>query len=222
MKVITRQKSKEEILSMLEDYARIVIVGCGTCPTVCRTGGLPETQDMEAALAAAGKLVTGRIVVNAACDASRALFISHAGQALEDAQAIVVMACGLGVQSMARFDLRPVVPALDSMFFGIETGPGAFEEICSQCGACILGFTGGICPVTSCHKGLLNGPCGGTNEGMCEVGNGRPCAWTLIYERLEKAGRLDMMRRYQPPAGRTGRLQPGMWKLTGSKEGSTS
>ena len=94
---------------------------------------------------------------------------------------------------------KPVIPALDTLFIGIEEGPGLFHEVCAQCGQCVIGDTAGICPLTACHKGLLNGPCGGTNDGMCEVDKEKDCAWTLIYQRLEEQGRLDLMRKYQPP-----------------------
>jgi hypothetical protein len=129
------------------------------------------------------------------------------------------MSCGLGVQRVAGFGLKPVVPALDSLFFGLETEGGKYEEVCMQCGECILYWTGGICPVTSCHKGILNGPCGGMNEGMCEVGEGRECAWYLIYKRLESANRLDLMRRYNPPRNFNAHLKPGRWTSESKESG---
>ena len=92
---------------------------------------------------------------------------------------------------------QPVIPALDTLFIGVEDSPGSFQEVCAQCGQCILGETAAICPVTRCHKGLLNGPCGGTNDGKCEVDKEKDCAWTLIYRRLEEQGRLDLTRKYQ-------------------------
>lgn len=205
-------------MSMLEDYARIFIVGCGTCPTVCKTGGIEETVDMENLLKGTGKLITGKTVLSAVCDTPRSLFLEQGGRDVKDAQAIVVMSCGLGVQNVAGYGLQPVVPVLDSLFFGIESGPGEYEESCLQCGECILGYTGGVCPVTSCHKGLLNGPCGGTNDGMCEVGEGRVCAWSLIYEKLEKIGRLDLMKQYQSPRNFNSHLRPGMWKIEEEEE----
>jgi len=94
---------------------------------------------------------------------------------------------------------KPVIPALDTLFIGVEETPGDFHEVCAQCGQCVLGETAGICPLTACHKGLLNGPCGGTNNGKCEVDKEKDCAWTLIYQRLKEQGRLDLMRKHHSP-----------------------
>lgn len=100
---------------------------------------------------------------------------------------------------MSLYINHPVIPALDTLFIAIEDTPGYFREACAQCGHCILGETAGICPITACHKGLVNGPCGGTNNGKCEVDKEKDCAWTLIYERLKAQGRLDLMHKYHPP-----------------------
>jgi hypothetical protein len=103
------------------------------------------------------------------------------------------------VQKVASYIRKPVLPALDTLFIGVESEPGVFQEACDQCGRCLLGYTAGICPITACHKGLLNGPCGGTNNGKCEIDREKDCAWTLIYQRLAEQGRLDLMKMYQPP-----------------------
>ena len=120
-------------------------------------------------------------------------------KAVQDAQCIIVMACALGVQRVNSSWPKPVIPALDTLFIGMEESPGQFFEACDQCGQCILGETAGICPLTACHKGLLNGPCGGTNNGKCEVDPEKDCAFTLIYERLKEQDRLDLLRKYHPP-----------------------
>ena len=108
-----------------------------------------------------------------------------------------------------------VVPAVDTLFIGKETSVGLFDEICTQCGTCIIGETGGICPVTSCHKGMVNGPCGGTNYGKCEINPMKDCAWTLIYNRLKDLGQLDAMRKYQKPRNHRAEPMPGKWTLAG-------
>ena len=100
---------------------------------------------------------------------------------------------------MNQYITKPIIPALDTLFIGVEESAGRFRETCGQCGHCVLGDTAGICPVVSCHKGLLNGPCGGTNDGKCEVDKEMDCAWTLIHERLKAQERLPLMRAYQPP-----------------------
>jgi hypothetical protein len=121
------------------------------------------------------------------------------------------MTCAFGVQTVARQLLLPVIPALDTLFIGKEKGLGQFDEICTQCGECVLGQTGGICPVTSCHKGMVNGPCGGTNNGKCEIDPQKDCAWTLIHRRLEELGQLHLMKRYQGPRNYQKEPKPGKY-----------
>ena len=108
------------------------------------------------------------------------------------------------------------MPALDTLFIGKESASGEFNEICTQCGTCIIGETGGICPVTSCHKGLVNGPCGGTDQGKCEIPGIKDCAWTLIYNRLTELGRLDSMRKLQKPRNYLGEPTPGKYETSKS------
>ena len=135
------------------------------------------------------------------------------GPQLEQADAILVMSCAFGVQTVSRQIKKFVIPALDTMFLGKETDVGQFDEICRQCGTCIIGETGGICPVTSCHKGLVNGPCGGTNNGKCEIDTLKDCAWTRIYERLDTLGKLDLMRKYQKPRNYQSEPKPGKYVM---------
>ncbi len=209
MKSITRAKPMEAVLRGLGGYERVFIAGCGTCATTCRTGGVEEVAAMREALEKAGKLVTGTLVIPTACDTVTHECLEQNRQALEDAQVVIVMSCAFGVQTITGYAGRPVHPALDTLFFGLETAPGRFSEVCSQCGECVLAETAGICPVTSCHKGLLNGPCGGTKDGKCEIDNSIDCAWTLIYERLKNLGRLDLMRNYHEPKNFQAVPKPG-------------
>lgn len=199
MKSITKQKSVEEIEQELGGFDRIYIVGCGTCATMTKTGGREEVLKMKEHLQELGKLVTDCTVIPTACDEMTEVAIKENIGAIENANCILVMACALGVHKLSTYIDKPVIPALDTLFIGIEDSPGCFQEVCAQCGQCILGQTAGICPLTACHKGLLNGPCGGTNDGKCEVDKEKDCAWTLIYQRLEAQGRLDLMRKQQAP-----------------------
>ncbi len=209
MKSITRAKPMEAVLKGLEGYDRVFIAGCGTCATMCRTGGVDEVAAMSKALEEAGKLVTGTLVIPTACDTLTHECMEQNREAMEDAQVALVMSCAFGVQTVAGYVGRPVQPALDTLFFGLETTPGRFSEVCMQCGDCVLAETAGICPVTSCHKGLLNGPCGGTNNGMCEIDSSIDCAWTLIYNRLKEIGRLDLMRTTCKPKNFHAMAKPG-------------
>jgi len=209
MKSITRAKPMESILASLDGYDHVFVAGCGTCATLCRTGGVEQVSAMRKAIEEAGKLVTGTLVIPTACDTLTHECLDQNREALEEAQVVVVMACAFGVQTAAGYAGRPVQPALDTLFFGLETSPGRFQEVCMQCGDCVLAQTAGICPVTACHKGLLNGPCGGTKDGKCEVDSATDCAWTLIYEKLQKMGRLDLMRTYCKPRNHQAMPKPG-------------
>jgi len=199
MKSITRQKPFEEIKEQLADLDRLFIVGCGTCTTMTKTGGIDQVLEMKERLQELDKRVSGWTVIPTACDEMTEVAMKENSRAIQDASCILSMTCALGVHRMSLYLDRPVIPALDTLFIGMEDTPGCFHEVCAQCGQCILGETAGICPITTCHKGLVNGPCGGTNNGKCEVDKEKDCAWTLIYERLKEQGRLDMMRKYYSP-----------------------
>jgi len=199
MKSITKQKSLEEIKQQLEGLERAYIIGCGTCATMTKTGGRDEVLAMKELLQGLGKMVTGWTVIPTACDGMTEVSLKENNSVIRSANCVLVMSCALGVQKVGSYIDKPVIPALDTLFIGVEDSPGYFHEICDQCGHCVLGYTAGICPVTACHKGLLNGPCGGTNNGKCEVDKEKDCAWTLIYQRLKEQGRLNIMRKYQPP-----------------------
>ena len=212
---ITQAKPEEEVDRLLIGFERLFTIGCGTCVTLTATGGAPEVAAMRQRLTEKGKLVTGDTVVPVACDHLTREFLADFRSQLDQADALLIMTCAFGVQSIARQLKKPVVPALDTLFIGKETGMGIFDEICSQCGACIIGETGGLCPVTSCHKGLVNGPCGGTNHGKCEIDINKECVWTLIYNRLNELGQLGAMQRYQPPRNHQGEPKPGKYRVGG-------
>lgn len=210
---ITQKKPEKELDRLLKGLNRIFIIGCGTCTTLTRTGGDPEVRAMKAELSEKGKMVTGQTVVPVACDNLTREFLSDFGEQIDQADSLLIMSCAFGVQTIARQLKKMVVPAVDTLFIGKETAVGLFDEICTQCGTCIIGETGGICPVTNCHKGLVNGPCGGTNHGKCEIDVNKDCVWTLIYNRLKELGRLDSMRKYQKPRNHLGEPKPGKFKL---------
>jgi len=210
---ITQLKPETEIDKLLEGIGRVFIIGCGTCTTMTHTGGEPEVAAMQTRLTEKGNMVTGTMVTAVACDHLTSEALNEFGSQIEQADALLIMTCGYGVQTVASQLKKMVVPALDTLFIGKETGVGKFDEICTQCGTCIIGETGGICPVTSCHKGLVNGPCGGTDNGQCEIDNNKACAWTRIYDRLRDLGLLDVMRKYHPPRNHHGEPAPGKFML---------
>jgi len=199
VKTITEQKPFATIRQFLEPHDKVYIIGCGTCATMCRTGGKEEVLRMKERLEGEEKSVTGWMIIPTACNALTGEAMRIEADRIEEADAILVMACAFGVQRVGSFTDKLVYPALDTLFIGMEESPGHFSELCSQCGQCFLGETAGICPITACAKGLLNGPCGGSNEGKCEIDPEKDCAWILIYERLKALDRLELMLKYQPP-----------------------
>jgi ferredoxin len=191
--IVAKRKPLEEIKTSVQDYSRVLTVGCGTCVAVCLAGGEKEVASLNAELSMARKIdkspvELGAVTVERQCDRE---FLAELDHMIDDYQAIISMACGVGIQFLAeRFPHKPVFPGVDTTFMGANQDVGWYEERCRGCGTCVLAYTAGICPVTTCSKGLFNGPCGGTNKGNCEVNPDTPCAWQLIYERLELQNRV--------------------------------
>jgi len=210
--IIGKQKPLEEIREMLEGYKRVLILGCGTCVTVCLAGGEKEVAILATLLRMSEKMAGGdktfsEHTIQRQCDNE---FLDELEEKVKDVDAVLSLACGAGVGLVAeRFPDLPVLPGLNTTFIGIPQERGVFTERCLSCGDCILDETGGICPVARCTKGLLNGPCGGTNNGKCEVDPEKDCAWTLIYQRLERQGKLERMRAYRPPRNFQAVVRPG-------------
>ena len=153
---------------------------------------------MKKRLEDAGKRVTGWMVIPTACDELTAEALRQAAEEIEAADTILAMTCAFGAQTMALYSNKPVYPALNTMFIGKEEQPGSFTEACMQCGSCVLGRTACICPLVKCGKTLLNGPCGGSVGGKCEIDPDIPCAWQMIYDRLSAMGRLDELEEIEP------------------------
>jgi ferredoxin len=195
--IVAQRKPFAEIETMLLPYRKVLLAGCGTCVAVCLAGGEKEVGLLAAELSIASQ-IKGRdlslleATVERQCDRE---FLEEIKDQVQEADAVLSLACGAGIQFLAEmFEPKPVFPGVNTTFIGVNEGVGFWTERCRACHDCVLGLTGGICPMTVCAKGLLNGPCGGTVHGQCEVDQEKPCAWTLIYQRLEKAGRLDQIR----------------------------
>jgi hypothetical protein len=134
---------------------------------------------------------------------------------IEEVDLVLSLGCGIGVQAIAqRYPEAMVVPGLNTAFMGLPTEQGVWEERCVACGECILGLTGGICPIARCAKQLLNGPCGGSQDGVCEIDAETPCAWQLIYDRLEAQDRLHLIQEVQPPKDWSQSRDGGPRKIT--------
>jgi ferredoxin len=200
--IISQQKLPENLLSSLKEYSKIFLVGCGECATACKSGGEPEIEKMRQFLEAAGKVVTGSCIPSAPCVAAKLKTeLAKNIKALRQAEAALILACGLGVQSFKnndRLDLA-VLPANDTLFGAVMDAQGNFFEKCSLCAECVLDVTAGICPVTLCPKSLLNGPCGGVAQGKCELDNQKDCAWVLIYQELDRKNKLASLKEIRGP-----------------------
>ena len=209
--IITRQKDLKEILKFIGAGTKVFIVGCGECSTTCKTGGEDDVKKVIKALEAEGKTVTGYSIPSAPCVAAKVkVELAKNRKAIESSEAVLVFACGLGIQSVKdnlRLD-RPIHTGCDTLFMGQVDSNNAFLERCSACGDCVLELTGTICPVTRCPKSLLNGPCGGQDKGKCEVDKDKDCVWILIYNELKKQGKLHLLRQVKPPKDNSKSVKP--------------
>jgi ferredoxin len=200
--IVTEKKPLAEIIDNLKGYSKIFLVGCGECATTCKTGGEDELAAMKKILEEQGKVVVGSCIPSAPCVAAQIKTeLAKNIKAIRQAEVILVLACGLGVQSVKDNDRvgLDVKPACNTLFGAVVDAQGNFIEKCSMCAECVLDFTNGICPITLCTKGLLNGPCGGVDKGKCEVDKERDCAWVLIYKELEKKGRIKELKKIREP-----------------------
>jgi ferredoxin len=190
--IITKQKELKDIVKAARSAKSMFLVGCGDCAVLCRTGGEKELGEMAARLEGEGISVTGSDVVNATChelDTRRVLRKNR--DSVAEADAVLVMTCGAGIQAVGDYIDKPVISGCDSLFIGNSQRQMHFYEKCSACGDCVLNSTAGLCPETRCPKRLLNGPCSGAVGGKCEVDPAIDCVWIQIYERMKEQGRLD-------------------------------
>lgn len=210
--IVAKPKPLEHITQAVGNRKKIAIVGCGGCVTVRPVGGQKQVEELSALLRLWAKKQGGNLVIEEEtllrqCEPE---FINSLEGRFQDCQAIVSLACGVGVQCLAdKFPKKEVFPGVDAVFMGATLEPGLYREHCVGCGDCIIGETGGLCPVSRCAKGLLNGPCGGSQGGRCEVSADIPCIWQLIYERMEGQGNQNSLDKIVPPKDwpvRPGRL----------------
>ncbi len=211
--IVAERKPFDEIKESIKECKNVLILGCGTCVSVCMAGGEKEVEILASQLRMASKLDGTNLeiaeeTIQRQCDKE---YIEPIVEKAKNYDTVLSMACGAGVQLVSdMLEPMPVTPALNTCFIGVTEAEGVWAERCQACGDCMLDKTGGICPITRCVKGLLNGPCGGSEGGKCEVDPERDCAWHLIIERLDKLGRLDELEAVVPPkdwnVSLTGRL----------------
>lgn len=200
--IVAQQKPVKAIAEMISAYQKVLLVGCAGCVTVCLAGGEKETKILAYALRLMRQrqkkpLQTVTYVCTRQCDPE---FLAPLDDLVKEVEAVISLACGVGVQYLAeRYGDKWVVPALDTKFAGGTREQGVWEERCGLCGHCILHLTGGICPLTRCAKSMLNGPCGGTQNGKCEIDADLDCTWQLIYDRMRTLGKLADLMTIQMP-----------------------
>jgi len=200
--IVGERKPFEEIKESMQGYKKVLILGCGTCVSVCMAGGEKEVELLATQLRMSNKLDNEDVEIKEAtiqrqCDKE---YIEPIIEMAKECDVILSMGCGAGVQMVADLlEPMPVMPGLNTRFIGVSDGEGSWSEKCRACGSCVLGEHAGICPITRCPKSILNGPCGGSQRGKCETDPNRDCAWALIYDRLMKQGKLDNIIKVAPP-----------------------
>ena len=192
--IVAKRKPIEEIIEEAQGYEKILMVGCNECVTVCEAGGKKEVAVLASALRMhfmnQGKDVKiEEVTLERQCDHE---YLEELRNQIDRYDAVISLACGVGVQFMAeKYMSTPVLPGVDTCFMGVTEERGVWSERCQGCGNCMLAKTAGICPVSRCAKRLFNGPCGGSTDGHCEIDKNLICGWQLIVDRLTKLGRLD-------------------------------
>ncbi|NOR25732.1 MAG: hypothetical protein GQ542_15365 [Desulforhopalus sp.] len=193
--ITAERKPLEELIAYVKPFKRILLLGCNECVTVCAAGGRKEVGLLASGLQMA-MLKNGinieiqQHTLERQCDPE---YVEELVPMIDNADAVMSMACGCGVQQIAmRFKDKPVFPAVNTTFMGASERQGVWAERCQGCGNCLLGITGGICPIARCAKQLMNGPCGGSTGGKCEISDDVDCAWQLIWDRLKALGLQDM------------------------------
>lgn len=190
--IVAKQKPLQEIIDMVSPFKKLLIVGCNECVTVCHAGGRKEVEQLAAALSMAAQkdgrpLEIKEVTLERCCDPE---YIEQVRPYIDTYEAVLCCACSVGTQYFAdTYSTIWALPALNTSFMGGSEAQGIWVERCAGCGNCILGETGGICPIARCSKRMLNGPCGGSSGGKCEINPEIPCGWQLIWDRLVALGR---------------------------------
>ncbi|MDR3569795.1 MAG: methylenetetrahydrofolate reductase C-terminal domain-containing protein [Syntrophobacteraceae bacterium] len=215
--IMARPKPIEEIVREIKDLDKVLVAGCNGCVAVCEAGGLKEVEILASALRMYfarqhKKMEVGEVSLTRQCDRE---YLGELRDRVGDYDAVVSLACGAGVQFMTEtYDKMRIFPGVDTCFIGVTDEKGVWSERCQACGSCLLATTGGICPISRCSKRLLNGPCGGSSKGKCEIDKEVACGWQLIYERLKGLGELKRFEQPTPPKDWISSREGGPRKMT--------
>lgn len=192
--IVGKQKPLEEIWETIKSHKNVLVFGCNTCVAICHEGGNKEAEILASLLRmkAAQEGVIMEIKNSGIERQCEHEFFESASDEIKNADAVLSTACGVGVQFLAqKFQTTPVYPGLNTTFLGAVESLGHIEEKCQACGNCILASTAGICPIARCAKRVMNGPCGGSTNGKCEINKDIDCVWQLIIDRLKSLGRME-------------------------------
>jgi len=200
--ITAERKPMDEIRAMIAPYKKLLVLGCGSCVAECAAGGEKETGMLASTLRMANKMEGKEVLIQEKTLDRQCVkdFVILLDDVIDRYDAVLSLGCGAGVQAVAEmFSEIPVLPALNTEFLGETRDQGLWVENCLGCGDCMLDDFGGVCPLARCSKQLLNGPCGGSKDGKCEINPEVPCAWQAIIDRLDRFGSLDRLERIYPP-----------------------
>jgi ferredoxin len=199
--IVADKKPIEEIIGMVQGHKKVLIAGCNECVTVCEAGGKKEVGVLASALRMyfaneSKEIEFDEVTLERQCDNE---YLDEIADRADNYDAILSLACGVGVQFMAeRYAATPLYPGVNTCFLGATEERGLWTERCQACGNCLLATTGGICPISRCAKRLLNGPCGGSTTGKCEINQEVDCGWQLIVDRLKALDKIDEYEKLAP------------------------
>ena len=215
--IVGSQKPLDEIWDMVKDAKQVLVFGCNTCVAICHAGGEREAQTLASMIRMRAEkegvnIKADDMAIQRHCEPE---YFEPVMDKVREYDIVLSTACGVGVNFLSeRIGNVPVYPGINTSFFGAVQAPGVFVELCAGCGDCILHMTGGICPVARCSKTLMNGPCGGTDNGKCEISKDVDCAWYLIVERMKALGVLDQLAEVRPPRDWSSGTAGGPRRLT--------
>ena len=214
--IVAESKPIKELLEMVKDFKKILVVGCKGCVTVCNVGGAKEAAILASTIRISGKkegldVEVSEHTLERQCDPE---YINELKDVIVDYDAVISIACGVGPQFLSeRYPDKKIFPGVNTKFMGGAVEHGVWEERCAGCGACTIHLFGGLCPIARCSKSLLNGPCGGSSNGKCEISNEVDCVWDLIVTKMMAQDRLDELTVFRPPKSWTTARDGGPRKM---------
>lgn len=200
--IVAESKPIKELLEMVKDFKKILVVGCKGCVTVCNVGGAKEVAILASTIRISGKkegldLVVGEHTLERQCDPE---YIDELKDVIGDYDAVISIACGVGPQFISeRYPASKVFPGVNTKFMGGAVEHGVWSERCAGCGTCLVHNFGGLCPIARCSKSLLNGPCGGSSNGKCEISSDVECIWDTVVLKMMEQDRLGELMEFKPP-----------------------